>query len=326
MKVSVCIPVYGVEKYIERCARSLFEQTMKDGIEFIFVDDCTPDNSIEVLKKVLEEYPDRKNQVKIIRHEVNKGLTGARNTALQNVSGNYVSHCDSDDWVDTNLYETMYKKAIEEQADVVMCSFAVESKTTKHFYIDNVSIEYIFNNYFFKTGYNTPIWNKMFHRSIALNPELIVPHNITMAEDLLRVTQMLLYSKKLTVCNDVFYHYYLNPASVTNNYSRKTFENWIAVFDILQKILPENYVAQRNALAGQLILNGLFTKDVTSKEIRQKVTRKMHWQTLFCKLIEKKERIILAAAFVSMPITKSCVQILKAIIKMRRFSTDNQHD
>ena len=89
MKVSVCIPVYGVEKYIERCARSLFEQTMKDDIEFIFVDDCTPDKSIEILQKVLEEYPERKNQVKIIRHETNKGLTGARNTALKHVNVTY---------------------------------------------------------------------------------------------------------------------------------------------------------------------------------------------------------------------------------------------
>ena len=63
-KVSVVIPVYGVEKYIERCARSLFEQTY-DNIEYIFVDDCTKDRSIEILQKVLEDYPNRKNQVKI---------------------------------------------------------------------------------------------------------------------------------------------------------------------------------------------------------------------------------------------------------------------
>ena len=127
MKVSVCIPVYGVEKYIERCARSLFEQTMKDDIEFIFVDDCTPDKSIEVLQKVLEEYPNRKDQVKIIHHEVNKGLTGARNTALKYVSGDYIIHCDSDDWVDKDLYATMYKKAAKENADVVCCGIILEN-------------------------------------------------------------------------------------------------------------------------------------------------------------------------------------------------------
>ena len=122
-KVSVCIPVYGVEKYIERCARSLFEQTMKDGIEFIFVNDCTKDKSIEILEQVLGEYPERKEQVKIIHHEKNKGLVAARKTGLAHATGDYIIHCDSDDWVDLNLYETMYNKAVEVNADVVCCPF-----------------------------------------------------------------------------------------------------------------------------------------------------------------------------------------------------------
>ena len=90
IKVSVCVPVYGVEKYIERCARSLFEQTMKEGIEFIFVDDCTPDRSMEILERVREEYPERTRQVKIVRHPENQGLTGARNTALKEAEGEFL--------------------------------------------------------------------------------------------------------------------------------------------------------------------------------------------------------------------------------------------
>ncbi|MBO5667722.1 MAG: glycosyltransferase family 2 protein, partial [Lentisphaeria bacterium] len=89
IKVSVCIPVYGVEKYIERCARSLFEQTMRDGIEFIFVNDCTPDKSIEILEQILSEYPHRQEQTKIIHHKQNGGLVAARNTGLAHASGEY---------------------------------------------------------------------------------------------------------------------------------------------------------------------------------------------------------------------------------------------
>ncbi len=121
IKVSVCIPVYGVEKYIERCARSLFEQTMKDGIEFIFVDDCTPDRSIEILERVLKEYPQREKQVTVLHHPVNRGLVAARNSALAAASGDYIIHCDSDDWVDLDLYEKMYAKAAETDADMVYC-------------------------------------------------------------------------------------------------------------------------------------------------------------------------------------------------------------
>ncbi|MBR2426031.1 MAG: glycosyltransferase, partial [Lentisphaeria bacterium] len=73
VKISVCIAVYKVELYIEQCVRTLFEQTMQEGIEFIFVNDCTPDRSIEILKQVLEEYPHRKPWVKIIDHPKNCG-------------------------------------------------------------------------------------------------------------------------------------------------------------------------------------------------------------------------------------------------------------
>ena len=105
-KVSVIIPVYGVEKYIERCARSLFEQTL-DDIEYLFIDDCTPDRSVEILKQVLDEYPHRKNQVIIHRMEKNSGQAAVRKWGMLNVAGEYVIHCDSDDWVDIYMYEAM---------------------------------------------------------------------------------------------------------------------------------------------------------------------------------------------------------------------------
>ena len=75
--VSVLVPIYGVEEYIEKCTRSLFEQTY-DNIEYVFVDDCTTDNSIIVLRNVLENYPKRKGHVKIVKHAQNKGLSGAK--------------------------------------------------------------------------------------------------------------------------------------------------------------------------------------------------------------------------------------------------------
>ena len=103
-KVSIIIPVYGVEKYIERCARSLFEQTL-DDIEYLFIDDCTPDKSVEILKRVLEEYPHRKSQVVIHRMEQNSGQAKVREWGMQNATGEYVIHCDSDDWVDIHMYE-----------------------------------------------------------------------------------------------------------------------------------------------------------------------------------------------------------------------------
>ncbi len=96
-KVSIIVPIYNVEKYIERCAVSLFEQDFED-IEYIFVNDCTPDNSVEILEKVIEKYPNRKSHLKIVHHKENKGLGSARNTGLEQATGNYILHIDSDDW------------------------------------------------------------------------------------------------------------------------------------------------------------------------------------------------------------------------------------
>ena len=81
-KVSVIIPVYKVESFMERCARSLFEQTLTEDVEFIFVDDASPDHSVLVINQCLDDYPKRKNQTKILVHSKNQGLPTARNTGL----------------------------------------------------------------------------------------------------------------------------------------------------------------------------------------------------------------------------------------------------
>ena len=104
MKVSILVPIYNVELYIKRCIISLFEQTYND-IEFIFVNDCTKDKSIEILNSTLQQYPQRWEQVKIISHKTNKGLAAARTTALQNATGDYVMHVDSDDFLNLDAVE-----------------------------------------------------------------------------------------------------------------------------------------------------------------------------------------------------------------------------
>lgn len=111
-KVSVIIPVYNVEPHIERCARSLFEQTLEE-IEYIFVNDCTPDASMRILQNVLENYAQRKNQIIIINQPYNMGAAKAREIGIKAASGEYIIHCDSDDWVDKEMYRTMYEKAVK---------------------------------------------------------------------------------------------------------------------------------------------------------------------------------------------------------------------
>lgn len=212
-KVSVIIPVYGVKKYIERCARSLFEQTL-DDIEYIFVDDSTPDNSISILRKVLSEYPNREKQVKILRHEKNKGLAQARQTGLKIASGEYIAHCDSDDWVDVHMYEEMYNKAIEEDADVVVCDYIVTNDTSVIKTINAChakSAKQLIENCLFQRD-PWSLWNKLFNRKAYSNIEY--PKG-AMGEDMVTIIQLLWNCKMLSYINKPYYQYFYNSESIT---------------------------------------------------------------------------------------------------------------
>ena len=118
--VSIIVLVYGVEKYIERCARALFGQTMED-LEFIIMDDCSPDASMDILLRVLEDYPQRKGQVKVIHNEVNRGQAYSRRVGVEAATGEYIIHCDSDDWPEPDMYAKLYAKARAEGLDIVAC-------------------------------------------------------------------------------------------------------------------------------------------------------------------------------------------------------------
>lgn len=121
-QVSVIIPVYKVEKYIGRCVCSIFEQSL-ESMEFIFVDDCSPDSSIQVLENVLKKYPLRKKQVTIVRNCCNMGIAAVRNIGLEHARGKYIGWVDSDDWIEPAMYEDLYHTAVVSNSDIVWCDF-----------------------------------------------------------------------------------------------------------------------------------------------------------------------------------------------------------
>lgn len=129
-KVSIIVPIYNSERYIKRCADSLLSQTI-DDLEVIFVDDFSTDKSIAVLKEVIRSYPHRAGRIKILYHDVNKGVSAARNTGLKESTGEYIAYCDSDDFVDEDMYRAMYESAIESNADTVLCDFYMCASGTK---------------------------------------------------------------------------------------------------------------------------------------------------------------------------------------------------
>lgn len=121
-KVSIIVPVYNVEKYLVRCMESLLNQTLKE-IEIILVDDGSPDNC----PQMCDEYARRDSRVKVI-HKSNAGLGYARNSGLDVAVGEYIAFVDSDDYVDTSMYATLWNEARASNADVVFCNFKVEQR------------------------------------------------------------------------------------------------------------------------------------------------------------------------------------------------------
>ena len=240
-KVSVIIPVYGVEKYIERCARSLFEQSLVD-MEFIFVNDCTKDNSIDILLKVINDYPPRKNQIKILNHEVNKGLPAARQTGIKVAKGDYIAHCDSDDWVTPNAYQEMYETAVKENADMTICDFFVSNgKVHRPYYITLSNTEE--NNLFVYIN----IWTRLAKRSLYEN-EIQYPI-YAMFEDRVLSMQLTSFANKVITISKPLYYYFCNAESICRVFTEeKCVQRW------------EQAIANTNIVMGVLERKGLAEK------------------------------------------------------------------
>ena len=261
-KVSVIVPVYGVEKYIERCARSLFKQTLED-IEFIFVDDCTPDKSIEILKNVLEDYPLRKDQVKIVSHEKNMGLPIARQSGLKVASGDYIIHCDSDDWVDVTMYEKMYNKAIEEGSDIVVCDFCRtdgENKNSINIGAHTTDVKIFILNCLFQKDHWS-LCNKLF-KGTDYYKDIHYPTG-ALGEDMVLCLQLLNKCNSMSYVKESLYYYYFNPTSITkkrtvdscikNFYTLKDNTDFISQF--ISQELPFNKRTKKHAIAYLRMVN-----------------------------------------------------------------------
>lgn len=225
MLVSVIIPVFKVSSFIERCARSLFEQTLQD-VEYIFVDDASPDDSIDILKRCIECYPQRKEHVLILTHEQNKGLPAARNTGLAVATGEYVFHCDSDDFVEKDMLEELFWAAKGNAADIVYCDFYLSFEKNER-YMGNP--DYKTADDMLRIGllggimkYN--VWNKLVKRSLYTDNDIQFPAGHAMGEDMTMV-RIAACAEKVTYVPKAFYHYVkLN----TNAYSATMSERHMA--------------------------------------------------------------------------------------------------
>ena len=213
-KVSVIVPVYGVEKYIERCVRSLFEQTL-DDIEYLFIDDCTPDRSVEILLTVLEDYPYRKEQVVIHRMEKNSGQAAVRKWGMQNARGEYLIHCDGDDWVDKTMYEEMYQEAFTEGYGIVFCgneeTDGVNSSKVINRNVNNTTSKSLLNRVLVTDDLNS-LCCALIKKDLLSG--IVYPIG-NMGEDKTIMIQVCINAGRVGSINKAFYHYLRHTGSLT---------------------------------------------------------------------------------------------------------------
>lgn len=220
-KVSVIVPIYKVEKFIKHCTETLFKQTMRE-VEYIFVNDATPDKSMEILNNVLIDFPERKPNVHILSHEKNKGLPTARNTGLAIAKGDYIFHCDSDDFVESSMLEDMYTKAVEKNADIVWSDWYLSYKNSERYMGQpNYETPLVALKSMLSGGMKFNVWNKLVKQRLYTDNNISFPDEYGMGEDM---TMIMLFScaRKVAYIPKAYYHYVkLNAEAFSQTYSAK---------------------------------------------------------------------------------------------------------
>ena len=210
--VSVIVLVYKAERYIERCARSLFGQTLQD-IEYVFVDDCSPDGSMDVLERVLEGYPARRSQVRIIHNDTNRGQAYSRRRGVEAATGEYIIHCDSDDWPEPEMYARMYTKASEEGLDMVICSMRRVYPDHTEPVPDVTHTDDLLESLVYMDIHHY-LLNKLVSRS-AYEAPLVWPVD-NMCEDTALITQLAYHCRNWGFVEDELYSYGYYPDSISS--------------------------------------------------------------------------------------------------------------
>lgn len=229
-KLSIIVPVYGVEKYIDKCLNSLVKQSLKE-IEIIVVNDGTKDNSQKIVDKYVKKYPDKiKSYIK-----ENGGQGSARNYGLKKATGEYIGYVDSDDFVEKDMYKKLYNKAKENNYDIVVCGNYNVSEDYQNKNIDafinnyNTDLENIF---FGKMA----VWNKIYKRDILIKNKLEFKEKVWY-EDLAFTLKAIMNSNTFAFIDEPLYDYLIREGSTMNNSNvKRNLEILDAFNDILSYI------------------------------------------------------------------------------------------
>jgi len=245
-KVSVIVPVYNVEKYIDKCLKSLVMQTLQE-IEIIVVNDGSPDNSQKIIDKYAKKYPEK---IKSYITE-NGGVGAARNFGLTKATGEYIGYVDSDDYVEINMFEELYNKAKKDDLDIVICgSYNVDEKTEKKQEdIDKRVFEDPYLNAFFG---RPAVWNKLYKKSVINNIKF---RTRKWYEDLDYTLKALSNANKIGYVDKPLYNYLIRPGSIMNN---NNLERNLEILDTFDEINKYKNLENNKEIIEFLAVNHIF--------------------------------------------------------------------
>ncbi len=263
-KVSIIVPVYNVENYLDRCMQSLLSQTLKN-IEIILVDDGSPDNC----PLMCDEYAKKDSRIKVI-HKQNEGLGFARNSGLEVAVGEYVAFVDSDDYVDIAMYEILYKKAKEHNSDVVFCGFNKQNKDKSFTKIcecetyleyQGLDVKYLIPDFIASEPYNEheykhdmSVWHSIYKNDIIKNNNIrFISERLYASEDVPFQIDFLLCANKVIFIPDFLYFYCYNGNSLTKNVD---FEKFNRIKELYYLLLAKSKLYDSEGLRSKRLLIG----------------------------------------------------------------------
>ena len=287
-KVSVIVPIYNVEKYLEKCINSLLSQTLED-IQIILVNDGSKDNSGNIAR---EYEKNNKNRIIYVEKE-NGGLSDARNYGLKYATGDFIAFLDSDDYIEKNAYEEMYNKAIEENADYVECDFIWEFPNKIR-----VDKQYPYKNKKEMLSFVRVVaWNKLIKRQLITDNNLEFPKGLRY-EDVEFTYKLIPFINKFTYVDKPFIHYVQREGSIANVQNERTAEIFTVLDNVIEFYKKNNiYEKYRDELeynyARYLLCSSLKRMcKIKDKTIREKLLTES-WERLNLNFPNWKENVIL---------------------------------
>ena len=241
LKVSILVPFYNVEEFVGRCVESLFTQSYSN-IEYVFVNDCTPDKSMDVINGCIKKY-DIAERCKMIIHEQNLGISASRNDCLNNMTGDYFLFVDADDYIDKDMVALLVDAAVRENADISGCGYIEE-------YLDH-SVEYP-QKYTNDHGemlrsvtmltIKGVLWKLLIRKEVVIINNLRFPYDNSINEDYYFCCRLFYYAKSFASVDRCLYHYVqYNPNNLTR-LSLHNIESQVAAIKVVEDFYREKGV------------------------------------------------------------------------------------